>query len=233
MILDPRHFPNFIFAQIWKMALEDTFRHQGLRRNLVNEIRKKGMDDEKVLAAIMDVPRHYFMDKAFLEFAYEDKAFPIDSGQTISQPYTVAYQTSHLLLEKGMKVLEIGTGSGYQACVLEKLGAKVYTIERHKSLFDKTRKLLEKMNSTVKCFYGDGFKGLPAFAPFDRILITCGAPSVPYGLLSQLKPGGIMVVPVGASSVQTMTIIIKKDDENHEIVELDKFKFVPMLQNKA
>lgn len=213
--------------------LIDSFKHQGLRKKLVEGLKLKGINDQHVLDAIMAVPRHYFMDKAFLEFAYIDKAFPIEAGQTISQPYTVAYQTSLLLLEKGMKVLEIGTGSGYQASILEKAGAKVFTIERHKVLFEHTKKLLSRMNANVKCFYGDGFKGLPPFAPYDRILITCGAPAIPFELLKQLKTGGIMVVPVGVGETQVMTTVLKKDDLNHEIVELSKFKFVPMLANKT
>lgn len=215
------------------MKLEDTFKHQGLRRHLVAEIKRKGIKDEIVLSAIETVPRHYFMDKAFLEFAYQDKAFPIEVGQTISQPYTVAYQTQLLGIEKGSKVLEIGTGSGYQTCILCELNAKVFSIERQRVLFEKTKKLLTAMAYQAKLFYGDGFKGLPAFAPFDKILITCGASSIPSELLKQLKIGGIMVVPIGSQSEQTMTIIIKKDEANHEIIELDKFRFVPMLEDKV
>lgn len=212
--------------------MEDTFRHQGLRKKLVEEVKKKGIKDEKVLMAIGNVPRHYFMEKAFLEYAYQDKAFPIESGQTISQPFTVAYQTELLLIEKGQKVLEIGTGSGYQTCVLCEIGAKVFSIERHKALFDKTKKLITQLGYNAKLFFGDGFKGLPTFAPFDRILITCGAPYIPLELLSQLKSGGLMVVPVGLNE-QTMTIVMKKNDKDHEIIELDKFKFVPMLEKKV
>jgi protein-L-isoaspartate(D-aspartate) O-methyltransferase len=215
------------------MKLEDSFRHQGLRKKLVEEIKKKGIRDERVLNAIAAVPRHFFMDKAFLEYAYQDKAFPIEAGQTISQPYTVAYQTQLLGIEKGQKVMEIGTGSGYQTCILSQLNAKVFSIERQKMLFDKTKKLLSDMGYQAKLFYGDGFRGLPAFAPFDKILITCGASAIPSEILKQLKPGGIMVVPVGSLSEQTMTIVIKKDDETHEIIELDKFRFVPMLENKV
>ncbi len=213
--------------------LSDTFRHQGLRKKLIEELRDKGIKDDKVLESMIKLPRHYFMDKAFLEFAYSDKAFPIEAGQTISQPYTVAYQSQLLSIDKGMKVLEIGTGSGYQACILEKMGAKVYSIERQKVLFDRTKKLLSIMGSNVKLFYGDGFKGLPPFAPFDRMLITCGAPRIPMELMSQLKAGGILVVPVGGSTVQTMTTVIKKADGQHEIIEWDKFRFVPMLEDKT
>lgn len=213
--------------------MEDSFKHQGLRRKLVEEIKKKGIKDEKVLNAIGKIPRHLFMDKAFLEFAYQDKAFPIEAGQTISQPYTVAYQTEHLLLEKGQKVLEIGTGSGYQTCVLCEMGVKVFSIERQKTLFERTKKMFESFGYHAKLFYGDGFKGLPSFAPFDKIIITCGAPYIPNELINQLKPGGFMLVPVGSLQEQIMTIVIKKDATNHEIIELDKFKFVPMLENKA
>jgi protein-L-isoaspartate(D-aspartate) O-methyltransferase len=215
------------------MKLEDTFKHHGLRRQLVEEVKKKGIKDEKVLSAIAALPRHFFMDKAFLEFAYQDKAFPIEAGQTISQPYTVAYQTQLLGIEKGQKVLEIGTGSGYQTCILCEMQAKVFSIERQKTLFEKTKKLLTDMGQPAKLFYGDGFKGLPAFAPFDKIIITCGAASIPTELLKQLKPGGIMVAPIGSLQEQIMTIVIKKDETNHEIIELDKFKFVPMLENKV
>ncbi|MEO5570388.1 MAG: protein-L-isoaspartate(D-aspartate) O-methyltransferase [Bacteroidia bacterium] len=213
--------------------MEDHFRHQGLRRQLVEEIRKKGIKDERVLNALAEVPRHFFMDKAFLEFAYQDKAFPIEAGQTISQPYTVAYQTQLLGIEKGQKVLEIGTGSGYQTCILEKTGAKVFSVERQKSLFDKTKKLLNEMGCHAKLFYGDGFKGLTAFAPFDKILITCGVGAVPTEVLKQLKSGGIMVAPIGPLNEQIMTIVIKKNETHHEIIELDKFRFVPMLENKV
>ncbi|MBK7969752.1 MAG: protein-L-isoaspartate(D-aspartate) O-methyltransferase [Bacteroidetes bacterium] len=203
----------------------DTFRHQGMRKRLV--------DDELVLQAIADVPRHLFMDNAFLEFAYQDKAFPIEAGQTISQPYTVAYQSQLLLLEKGMKVLEIGTGSGYQTSILYKIGAKVYSIERHKVLNNKAVTLLQELNYNVKLFYGDGFKGLPSFAPFDRILITCGARIVPPELVKQLVIGGILVLPLGPENEQVMTTVIKKDADSYEMMSFDKFKFVPMLENKA
>lgn len=211
----------------------DTFRHQGMRKRLVDELRSKGINNELVLQAIADVPRHLFMDNAFLEFAYQDKAFPIEAGQTISQPYTVAYQSQLLLLEKGMKVLEIGTGSGYQTSILYKMGAKVYSIERHKVLNNKAVTLLQELNYNVKLFYGDGFKGLPSFAPFDRILITCGARIVPPELVKQLVIGGIMVLPLGPENEQVMTTVIKKDADSYEMMSFDKFKFVPMLENKA
>ncbi|MBL0071330.1 MAG: protein-L-isoaspartate(D-aspartate) O-methyltransferase [Bacteroidetes bacterium] len=211
----------------------DTFRHQGMRKRLVDELRSQGINNELVLQAIADVPRHLFMDNAFLEFAYQDKAFPIEAGQTISQPYTVAYQSQLLLLEKGMKVLEIGTGSGYQTSILYKMGAKVYSIERHKVLNNKAVSLLQELNYNVKLFYGDGFKGLPSFAPFDRILITCGARIVPPELVKQLVIGGILVLPLGPENEQVMTTVIKKDADSYEMMSFDKFKFVPMLENKA
>lgn len=212
--------------------VEDTFRHKGLRKQLIGELREKGIHDEAVLRAMENVPRHIFFDKAFLSFAYKDKAFPIGEGQTISQPYTVAYQSSLLQIKKGEKVLEIGTGSGYQTCVLLEMGARVFSVERNRVLFEKTRKLLEKLNYRPRLFYGDGYKGLPAFAPFDKILVTAGAPIIPQPLIDQLKPGGILVIPVGESGVQTMITVLKHLDGRVEIVELDKFRFVPLLENK-
>ncbi len=214
--------------------IQDSFRHQGLRRQLVQQLKEKGIQNELVLEAISKVPRHAFMDNAFLEYAYQDKAFPIACGQTISQPYTVAYQTSLLDPRKGEKVLEIGTGSGYQSAVLAETGVKVFSIERHKPLFESTRKLLDSLNYfTIKSFYGDGFKGLPAYAPFDKILVTCGAPEIPVSLIDQLKPGGIMVIPVGPQDVQTMTTVLKRPDGSTEVIALEKFRFVPMLEDKA
>ena len=213
--------------------ITDTFRQQGLRRKLVEGLRAKGTTNELVLDAIGRVPRHFFMDNTFLEFAYEDKAFPIDCNQTISQPYTVAYQTQLLLLNKGDKVLEIGTGSGYQASVLHECGARVFSIERHKPLFETTRKRLNDLGYSIRTFFGDGFKGVPSFAPYDKILITCGAPEIPFPLLDQLKVGGIMVVPVGPLDEQVMTTVLKKNNNENEIMELDKFRFVPMLGQKV
>ncbi|MBL7924660.1 MAG: protein-L-isoaspartate(D-aspartate) O-methyltransferase [Bacteroidia bacterium] len=214
--------------------LQDSFRHQGLRRQLVQQLRDKGIQNEAVLDAIGKIPRHFFMDNAFLEFAYQDKAFPISCGQTISQPYTVAYQSQLLDPRKGDKILEIGTGSGYQSAVLAETGAKVFSIERHKPLHENTRKLLDSLNyHSIKTFFGDGFKGLPAFAPFDKILVTCGATEIPLKLIDQLKVGGIMVIPIGPLSEQTMTTILKKPNGETEIIQLDKFRFVPMLGDKA
>ncbi len=213
--------------------LHDNFRHQGMRRQLVEGIRRKGIQHEQILEAIGTVPRHLFVDEAFLEFAYQDKAFPIASGQTISQPYTVAYQSQLLMPETGLKILEIGTGSGYQTAVLHKLGMKVYSVERHKELFSKTKELMQKLNYPVKLFYGDGFQGLPSFAPFDRILVTCGAREVPLELIKQLRPSGWMVIPLGPENEQVMTTVIKREDGSFETEQFDKFKFVPMLHHKA
>ncbi len=215
------------------MKMKDSYRHKGLRKKLVEEVHLKGISDEAVLSALQAVPRHFFMDSSFVEIAYQDKPFPIGSGQTISQPYTVAFQTELLKVGKNMKVLEIGTGSGYQACILEKMGARVYSIERHHALFIKTKRLLEQMNYRVKLFYGDGFKGLPAFAPFDRILITAAAPHVPDALLEQLKTGGMLVLPIGSGDTQVMTRITKHDENQLEEEQFGYFRFVPMLSNKA
>lgn len=209
----------------------DDFKHKGLRKKLVAEIREKGITDEAVLAAIEKVPRHYFFDKAFLSHAYEDKAFPIAADQTISQPYTVAFQTSLLDVKKGDKVLEIGTGSGYQTCILTEMGAKVFSIERQKVLYDKAREFLPRIHCNAKLFYGDGYKGLPAFAPFDKILVTAGAPDVPDELLSQLKTGGVLVIPVG-TAVQTMTRIEKGKENDFNVTQHGNFRFVPLLGNK-
>lgn len=211
----------------------DSFKHKGLRRQLVFVLKEKGIHDQRVLDAIGKIPRHFFIDSLFDKFAYQDMAFKIDAGQTISQPYTVARQTELLELEKGMKVLEIGTGSGYQTCVLLELGAKVFTIERQKVLYEKSKLLLSKMNYHPKFYYGDGFVGLPAFAPFDRILVTCGAPYVPESLVDQLKPGGIMVIPVGEGDTQIMKVIRKSLTGVLMIEDHGTFRFVPMLKNKS
>ncbi|MCX6281648.1 MAG: protein-L-isoaspartate(D-aspartate) O-methyltransferase [Bacteroidetes bacterium] len=212
---------------------QDTYRHQGLRNQLVRSIQQKGISDPAVLAALEKVPRHFFFDSSFLEYAYEDQPFPIGAGQTISQPYTVAFQTTLLKLVKGEKVLEIGTGSGYQACILAEAGAKVFSIERQKSLYDKTRILLAEMGyQRIKLFYGDGFKGLPTFAPFDKVLVTAAAPYIPELLIKQLRPGGILVVPVG-DEVQIMTTIHKISDTEFRKEEHGHFRFVPMLEDKA
>ncbi len=210
----------------------DTYRHKGLRKKLVEEIKAKGITDEKVIKAIGDIPRHFFMDGAFTEFAYADKAFPIGAGQTISQPYTVAFQTQELQIKKGDKVLEIGTGSGYQTAVLLECGARVFTIERQKLLSDKVRTLLPQMGYHPNFFYGDGYKGLASFAPFDKILVTCGATFIPELLVNQLKPGGRMMIPVGEGDVQEMTLLTKSIDGQVGTEKLGSFKFVPMLGDK-
>jgi protein-L-isoaspartate(D-aspartate) O-methyltransferase len=211
----------------------DTYRHKGLRKKLVEILREKGIADENVLQAIEKIPRHLFLDSSFLEFAYKDQAFPIGSGQTISQPYTVAYQTQLLKVKPGDRVLEIGTGSGYQSCVLLEMGARVYTIERQKKLFERTRDLLPTIGYQPKMFYGDGYKGLPSHAPFDKIIITAAAPEIPGELINQLKTGGMIVCPVGPQDVQVMVTIRKISDTETERIELDHFRFVPMLENKA
>jgi protein-L-isoaspartate(D-aspartate) O-methyltransferase len=213
--------------------MEDLYRHKGMRKKLVESIRKKGITDERVLEAINTIPRHFFLDSSFLEFAYEDKPFPIGSGQTISQPYTVAFQSELLQVVKGEKILEIGTGSGYQACILEHLGAKVFTIERQKRLFDKTKRFLQEHGYKVKIFYGDGNLGLATFGPFDKILITAAAPDLHNNLISQLKTGGIIVVPLGSGEVQTMMRYTKLPDGRLEAESFGAFRFVPLLGEKA
>ena len=211
----------------------DSYKHKGLRKQLVDTIRNKGIRDVNVLNAIETVPRHYFFDSSFLNFAYDDKAFPIGAGQTISQLYTVAFQTELLGIRKGDKVLEIGTGSGYQACILAEMGAKVFSIERQKSLYDKAVKFLPSMRYTIKLFYGDRYKGLPAFAPFDKIIVTAGAPLIPDALVDQLKTGGILVIPLGGGDTQIMTTITKISDIQSVKREYGAFRFVPLLEDKA
>lgn len=210
----------------------DSYKHKGLRKQLVETIKEKGIYNENVLMAIGKIPRHFFLDSSFDLHAYEDKAFPIGSGQTISQPYTVAFQSQLLDISKRDKVLEVGTGSGYQSCVLLELGAIVYTIERQKNLYQKTKMFLPSIGYKPKIFYGDGYKGLPAFAPFDKIIVTAGAPSVPKLLLEQLKPGGIMVLPLG-EDVQIMTTFTKDENNIIKRAEHGTFRFVPLLGDKA
>lgn len=211
----------------------DTYKHKGMRKRLVEEVRQKGIMDEQVLKAIGKIPRHIFMDSSFETFAYRDVPFPIGSGQTISQPYTVAFQSQLLKIKKGDKVLEVGTGSGYQAIVLLELGAKVFSIERQRKLYDRTRKLLSDMGYMGKLFYGDGYKGLPSYAPFDKIIVTAGAPDIPKELLKQLKIGGIMVVPVGGDEGQVMYSITRLSETDYEQLTHGDFAFVPMLKNRA
>ena len=209
---------------------EDTYRHKGLRKQLVDTLKQKGITDDRVLNAINNIPRHYFLDSAFDKVAYEDRAFPISVGQTISQPYTVAYQTQLLEVKPFTKVLEIGTGSAYQAAVLAEIGAQVYTIERQKKLFEQNKKFSYiKKYPNIKFFYGDGYEGLPTYAPFDRVLITAAAPEIPQKLIEQLKPGGKMVIPVGTAGTQTMKRITKQDDGTIKEEAFALFSFVPML----
>ncbi|MCR5038179.1 MAG: protein-L-isoaspartate(D-aspartate) O-methyltransferase [Bacteroidales bacterium] len=212
--------------------LEDNYRHKGLRKQLVDTLRAKDITDEAVLSAIGVVPRHVFLDSSFVELAYQDQAFPIGSGQTISQPHTVAFQTQLLQVEKGMKVLEIGTGSGYQACVLAAMGAKVFSIERQRNLYFKTKEILELLPFRVKTFLGDGFEGLPTYAPFDRIIITAGAPIIPKALIDQMKANAIMVIPTDSpnGNGQIMMRITKLDDGTLKKESFGGFKFVPMLK---
>lgn len=212
--------------------MKDTFKHQGLRQQLVATLEAKGIKDDKVLDAIGKIPRHLFMDSSFLDHAYQDKAFPIAADQTISQPYTVAFQSELLQINPGDKVLEIGTGSGYQTAVLCLLGAKVYSIERQHELYKKTSKFLPKLGYRAKkLIFGDGYIGLEDEAPFDSIIVTAGAPFVPKPLLSQLKTGGRLVIPVG-DSVQIMTLFIRNGPKEFEQHEFGEFRFVPLLEDK-
>jgi protein-L-isoaspartate(D-aspartate) O-methyltransferase len=210
--------------------MTDTFEAKGKRKKLVAELRKKGISDEDVLRAIDTVPRHLFMDPAFLVHAYVDKAFPISSGQTISQPYTVAVQSSLLKVKKRDKILEIGTGSGYQAAILAEMGAKVYTIERFRDLFLKAQRILTSLGYTADFFYGDGYYGKPQYGPFDGIIITAAAPEVPESLLHQLKTGGRLVIPLGDSNSQVMTVVERTGADGFEYSEHGNFVFVPMLK---
>ena len=212
--------------------MKDTYKHKGLRQQLVNTIKDKGIKDENVLDAIGKIPRHLFMDSGFIDHAYQDKPFPIAADQTISQPYTVAFQTELLEVKKGDKILEIGTGSGYQAAVLIEMGAKLYSIERQQELFKKTSKFLQKLGYRAKkLIFGDGYIGFKEEAPFDGIIVTAGAPFVPKPLLNQLKIGGRLVIPVG-DDVQTMTLFIKKGEKEFEKHDHGSFRFVPLLEDK-
>ena len=212
--------------------MKDTHKHLGLRNQLVKTLAAKGISNDEVLKAISVVPRHLFMDSSFVDFAYIDQAFPIAAGQTISQPYTVAYQTELLKVKSGHKILEIGTGSGYQTAILLEMGAKVYTIERQKELFKKATLFLPKLGyKPKKIVFGDGYKGLAENAPFDGIIVTAGAPNVPKELLSQLKIGGRLVIPVG-KNLQTMTLFIRTSEKDFEKHKLGSFRFVPLLEDK-
>ena len=211
----------------------DSFRHQGLRKQLVEHLASKGISNLEVLNAMNKIPRHLFMDNAFVNFSYQDKAFPIGAGQTISQPYTVAFQSQLLEVKPYDKVLEVGTGSGYQSAVLSLLDAEVFTIERHRELFLKTKKFLPTLGYNCMFVYGDGYKGMPNFAPFDKIIITCGAPFIPEDLVSQLKLGGRMVAPVGDEDLQVMHLIEKISETEIRVTTHGDFSFVPMLNDKS
>lgn len=216
--------------------LEDSYRHKGQRKTLLNSLKEKGIEDENVLEAMMNVPRHYFLDSALEQFAYEDRAFEIAAGQTISQPYTVAFQTQLLAVNRFDKILEIGTGSAYQASVLAEMGARVYTIERQRELFDLNKTFcLKSKYPNIHFFFGDGFEGLPTYAPFDKILITAAAPQIPPKLIAQLKIGGKMVIPLDDkdTGVQTMIRITKNSEEDLEEEKFSNFSFVPMLKGKT
>jgi len=210
--------------------MQDTYRHKGLRRSLVEEIKGKGISDQKVLDAIYNVPRHLFMDSGFINFAYKDSAFPIGAGQTISQPYTVAFQSQLLDIQPHEKILEIGTGSGYQTAVLMEMGATVFTIERQKELYLKAKSLLETMGYHPHFFYGDGYLGMPSYGPYNKILITAGAPEIPQALIDQLVVGGKLVAPVGDRSCQIMTLLEKISDTENRITKHGNFIFVPLLK---
>ena len=212
---------------------EDSYRHKGLRKKLIEILKEKGITDEAVLQAMNNIPRHYFLDSALDEIAYEDRAFPISEGQTISQPYTVAYQTQLLQVKPNEKILEIGTGSIYQASVLAEMGAKVFTIERQKKLFEKTKEFIfKKKYPNLKFFYGDGYEGLPTYAPFDKVIITAAAPFIPPDLVEQLKAGGKMVIPLNEGEHQRMLRLTKNADGSVNEEAFENFSFVPMLSGK-
>lgn len=212
------------------MTEKDDLRHKGMRKKLADGLKVKGIRNPDVLEAIRKVPRHLFMESSFIHFAYKDQAFPIGAGQTISQPYTVAFQTELLEVEKNDKVLEVGTGSGYQAAVLLEMGAKVFTIERQKELFLKVQSFLPEIGYHPACFFGDGYKGLPGFAPFDKILVTAGASSIPPELKGQLKIGGRMVIPVGRENHQEMLVVERISEEEYKTEKHGGFVFVPLLK---
>ncbi len=225
-------FFSIFTALIKSHTLKDTAKHQGLRNQLVSLLKEKGITDANVLSAIGKIPRHLFLNSGFEEFAYQDKAFPIGAGQTISQPYTVAFQSQLLQVKKDDKVLEIGTGSGYQTAVLVMMGAKVFSVERQNELFKQTSALLPKLNIRPKHLsFGDGYKGLPNFAPFDSIIVTAGAPFIPNPLMAQLKIGGRLVIPLGEEQ-QIMTMLIRKNETQFEKHEFGEFRFVPLLENR-
>ncbi len=211
--------------------MKDTYRNIGQRKKLVEEISSKGIKDKAVLKAISTLPRHFFLEKAFEDWAYQDKAFPIGKEQTISQPFTVAYQTELLKIKRRDKVLEVGTGSGYQAAILALLGARVYSVERHEELYLKSKKLLASLQiGNIRCYHRDGYKGLPEFAPFDKIVVTAGAINIPESLKQQLSIGGILVIPVGKDGLQKMIKITRLTELKFETKELEMFRFVPFVK---
>lgn len=214
--------------------MKDTYHYKGLRKKLVEELQRKGIHNKAVLNAVLTLPRHFFIEKAFEDWAYQDKPFPIGNEQTISQPFTVAYQTQMLGIKKRDKVLEVGTGSGYQAAILGLLEARVYTVERHRPLYQRAKELLRKLKiGNIRCYHRDGYKGLAEFSPFDKIIVTAGAESVPTPLKEQLKPGGILVIPVGNNGTQKMMKITRLTETKFDHQEYDLFKFVPFLKGLA
>ena len=213
--------------------MQDSYKYKGMRRQLITELAAKGIEDQRVLDAFDVIPRHFFLDNAFAEQAYTNMAFQIGSGQTISHPYTVAFQTQLLEIRKGDKILEIGSGSGFQTCMLCELGAKVYSIERHKELHLKAKNMVRHFGYSARLSFGDGYKGLPTFAPFDKVIITCGAPEIPMELLNQLKVGGLMIIPVGAGEKQMMKRVVKTSETTYTEEDLGVFSFVPMLEDRV
>jgi protein-L-isoaspartate(D-aspartate) O-methyltransferase len=212
---------------------QDTYKHKGQRKKLIEELYRSGINDKRILEAMMKIPRHFFMDIGLDKLAYQNKAFPIAAGQTISQPYTVAFQTQLLEVKKGAKILEVGTGSGYQTAVLLELGTKVYTIERQKELYLNAQVLLKSLGYKANFFYGDGYKGKQSYGPFDGIIVTAGAPFIPDALKEQLKVGGILVIPVGENDKQIMYKITKTAENKFKEEKFGNFRFVPMLQGTA
>lgn len=213
--------------------MQDSFKYKGMRKRLIKQLLEKGISDQKILDAFDVVPRHFFLDNAFAEQAYSNMAFQIGSGQTISHPYTVAFQTQLLDIQRGDKILEVGSGSGFQTCILCELKAKVFSIERHKELHLKAKNILKQLHYNARLSFGDGYKGLPAHAPFDKMIITCGAPSIPESLIKQLKVGGMMIIPIGEGEEQLMKRLIKTSETEFEEEDFGVFKFVPMLENKV